>query len=379
GGVYVSFDAGDQWQPLQMNLPHVPVYGLTVQSAWHDLDIATYGRGFWILDDITPLEQYGASTESAATLFPLRTTYEFRGAGGFGGGGGNDNTTGNNPPSGADINYYLPAAAEGRVRISILDAAGQTIRTLAGEASPGYHRTWWDLRGESSQPIRVRTTPANMPSVALNQQGWRAAPSVSPLTLNYPPGNYTVKLSVNGQDFSQPLSVVKDPHSPATPADFAAQFKLASAIRDELNQFAELLNQAEALRVQLRTLDVTLSLNRAGAGDAAPLRQQAAGVDGKLVALETKLYKNQISGQGEDEDRQAPALGDALDHLFQDVTSADYPPTTQELEVNQLLVQRLGEYRGQLGQLVATDVAALNTALGQHKVAGLTTVATGQR
>ena len=376
GGIYVSFNNGDQWQPLQMNLPHVPVYGLSVQTTWHDLDIATYGRGFWILDDIAPLEKYGAAAGSAAaTLFPLRTTYEFRGAGGFGGGGGNDNTTGNNPPSGADINYYLPEAAAGRVRISVVDAAGQTIRTVPGESGAGFHRTWWDLRGDASQPVRVYTVPANMPSVTLNAQGWRNAPSATPLSLSYPPGSYTVKLTVNGQDFSQPLTVVKDPHSPATPADFAAQFKLASTIRDEMNQFADLLDQAESLRVQLRTLDTTLALNHGAAG----LRPQADAVDAKLVALETKLYKNQITGQGEDEDRQAPALGDAIDHLFQDVTSADYPPTSQELEVNTLLVQRLTDYRRELGQLVATDVAALNTALGQHKVAGLTTAAAGQQ
>ncbi|MGH9482389.1 MAG: WD40/YVTN/BNR-like repeat-containing protein, partial [Terriglobales bacterium] len=370
GGVYVSFNAGDQWQPLQNNLPHAPVYGLTVQTTWHDLDIATYGRGFWILDDITPLEKSAATTASAAaTLYPLRTVYEFRGAGGFGGGGGNDNTTGNNPPAGADITYGL--AEPGRTQITILDASGKAVRTLNGRGAAGINRIWWDLRGEPSQPIRVRTVPANLPSVSLNAEGWRNAPSATPVTLTYPPGSYTVKLTVNGQDYTQPLTVLKDPRSPATPADFAAQFKLAAAIQSELNQYAALLNQAEALRVQLHTLDVTLQLNR----DGAPLEQQANAVDGKLVGLETLLYKDQISGQGEDEDRQGPALGDALDHLFGDVTSADYPPTSQEEQVNALLVQRLAQYHAQLGTIVSTDVVALNTALGQHKVAGITAVA----
>ncbi|HUX68697.1 MAG TPA: hypothetical protein VMV31_14520 [Terriglobales bacterium] len=376
GGVYVSFNAGDQWQPLQLNLPHVPVYGLTVQNTWHDLVLGTYGRGFWILDDITPLEKFAAATASApATLFPLRAAYEFRGFGGFGFGGGNDNTIGNNPPAGADLTYYLPQAAAGRARIAILDAAGQTVRTLPAPGGAGMHRLWWDLRGAPSAPIRVRTVPAGLPSVTLNAQGWRNAPSASPVSLLYPPGAYTVQLRVDGQDVSQPLTVLKDPRSPASPADFAAQFKLASAIRGELNQFAGLLNQAEALRVQLHTVDVTLQMDR----DGAPLRRQADGVDGKLVALETKLYKNDITGQGEDEDRQAPALGDALDHLFGDVTSADYPPTDQELQVNQLLIQRLAQDRAALGQIVATDVVALNTALGQHKMAGITTVAAGER
>ncbi|MGH9471308.1 MAG: glycosyl hydrolase [Terriglobales bacterium] len=367
GGVFVSFDAGDHWQSLQNNLPHVPVYGLTVQKRQHDLDIATYGRGFWILDDITPLEQLAtSSTGAAATLFPIRPAYEFRGGGGFGR-GGNDATEGNNPPAGPDITYYLPQAAEGRGRLSIVDAAGKTVRTLAAPTGAGLHRVWWDMRGTASAPLRLYTMPPHMPSVTLNAAGWRNVPYVSPMTLSYPPGAYTVKLTVGGQTYSQPLELRKDPRSPATPADFAAQFKLEQAIYGEFNQYARLLDETEAVRVQLRALGVTLRLD----GNGRPLTQQAQTVDAKLVALEAKLFKNETSGQGEDEDRQAPGLGGTLDFLYQDVASADYPPTQQEVEVNQLILQRLAADRAELGQIESRDVAALNAALAQHKLAGI--------
>ncbi|HXE31232.1 MAG TPA: hypothetical protein VN515_05475 [Terriglobales bacterium] len=364
GGIYVSFNAGGQWQPLQNNLPHVPVYGLTVQTRAHDLDIATYGRGFWIMDDITPLER-AAGGDTAAALLPIRDAYEFRGAGG-GFGGGNDNTQGNNPPAGADINYVLPEATRG-VRISIVNAAGETVRAMNAPGNAGVNRVWWDFRENPMAPIVVRTVPPGMPSVTLNAQGTRPAPYLSAITLTDPPGAYTVKLSAGGVESSQPLTVLKDPRSPGTTADFTAQFKLERAIRDEMAQFTDLLNQAEALRVQLHALDVSLRLNR----DGAALRTQAGGVDQKLVALEGLLYKNETTGQGEDEDRVPAELGDSLDHLFQDVGSADYPPTNQEIEVNNLLIQRLADDRAQLNGIVKTDIAPLNAALSQHQAGSI--------
>ena len=369
GGVYVSFDRGGAWQPLQMNLPHVAVYGLAVQKTWHDLDIATYGRGFWILDDIQPLEDFSAAAASApATLFPPRPTYEFHRAGGFFFGRGNDNTVGNNPPAGADVNYYLPRAAHGRVQVEIVDAAGKAIATLRGPGSAGIHRLWWNLHGEMSAPLRVRTAPPHMPSVTLNAQGWRHAPYLRPVALTYPPGAYTVKLLVDGASYTQPLTLRKDPLSPGTPASFAAQFQLAAAIRSELNQLAALLNHAEAVRVQLRTLDVTLALER---GDGS-LRKQANALDTKLFALEDTLYKADSTGAGEDEDRVPAEMGDALDHLFQDVTSADYAPTDQELAVNRLLVGQLRAAQAAFDAIGRTDVAALNAALRLHKMGGIT-------
>lgn len=375
GGVYVSFNNGDQWQPLQFNLPHVPVYGLTVQTRAHDLDIATYGRGFWILDDITPLERAAtAGGTPVAGLLPVRDSYEFRG-GGFGFGGGNDNTVGHNPPAGADINYYLPQAVRGGVRIAIANAAGETVRTLRGPGAQGLNRVWWDFRVEPSQRPMLHTVPEGMLSVSLNTRGERPVPYVNAITLTMPPGKYTAKLDLDGAATSQSLTVLKDPRSTATPADFAAQFKLATALRGEMNQFAQLVRHADALRVQLRTLrQVTLPLDPG----SAPLRSQAAAVDAKLVEIESHLYKNQTTGAGEDEDRQPPGLGDAIDHLFQDVTSADFPPTQQELEVNQLLIQRLAQYGAAVNQIVATDVAALNRSLGEHKLGSLSAIATAE-
>src|SRR5262249_55097137 len=112
-GLYVSFDDGGRWQPLQSGLPHVPVYGLAVQERFGDLVVATYGRGFWILADLTPLRQFGASgAPKEAQLLAPRPTYRFRGveapyAATY------DPVAGFNPPDGVPLHYWLPAAIKG--------------------------------------------------------------------------------------------------------------------------------------------------------------------------------------------------------------------------------------------------------------------------
>ena len=160
GGLFVSFDDGANWEPLQSNLPHAPVYWLVVQEHFNDLVIATYGRGFWILDDLAPLQQMNQMVrDSSAHLFTPRPAYRFR----------NtvvpvtmsdDPTAGQNPPYGASINYYLKSAPSGDVKIRIEDAKGQTVRTLTGTKTVGINRVNWDLRGEQTKEVRLRTSPA---------------------------------------------------------------------------------------------------------------------------------------------------------------------------------------------------------------------------
>src|SRR5262249_19697093 len=142
GGAYVSFNDGEAWQPLQMNLPHAPVYWLAVQEQFNDLVIATYGRGAWILDDVTPLRELTPQELNAdAHLFSLRPTYRFRAitspATPY-----DDLTIGDNPPYGADINYFLKGAAAGGVKITIQDSRGQVVRTLDGPGGAGLHRVY---------------------------------------------------------------------------------------------------------------------------------------------------------------------------------------------------------------------------------------------
>jgi len=161
--IYVSFDDGGNWRPLQNDLPHAPVYGITVQEHFNDLVIATYGRGFWILDDITPLQQLTAQVlASDVHLFAPRPAYRFRNitapSTAY-----DDPTIGENPRFGASINYYLKSPLPGGVTLTITDQKGEVVRKLTGTNAAGLNRVYWDLRYEPSKEVRLRTSPLYAP------------------------------------------------------------------------------------------------------------------------------------------------------------------------------------------------------------------------
>ena len=189
--LYVSFDDGANWLPLQNNLPHAPAYWMVIQEQFMDLVVATYGRGFWILDDITPLQQLTADVQNAgAHLFKPQPAYRFRNITAPPA-MSDDQTAGQNPPYGASINYWLKAAPAGDVRIAIQDAGGRTIRTLPGTKEPGINRIWWDLRHDPSKEIRLSTSPPYAPEIRVGPEGWRPIPGGRRISILAPPGTYT--------------------------------------------------------------------------------------------------------------------------------------------------------------------------------------------
>ena len=143
--LYVSFNDGDEWQPLMNNMPASPMYWIVIQEEFNDLVVGTYGRGIWIMDDITPLQQLNKKiTSSAAYLFEPRKAYRFRPITSpftmF-----DDPSAGENPPYGASLNYWLKESSEDSVSIKISDQSGNLIRTLKGPSSTGINRVWWDF------------------------------------------------------------------------------------------------------------------------------------------------------------------------------------------------------------------------------------------
>src|SRR5581483_332286 len=177
-GLYFSVDDGAHWLPLQTGLPRAPLHWITVQETFNDLVVATYGRGFFILDDITPLRQLTPAIQSSkAHLFTPRPAYRLRAItepmtmp--------DDATEGTNAPDGTPIAFWLSAAppkdAKEPVTIAIKDEAGDTVRTIeAKEAHAGINRVWWDLRGEQSADIKPRTPPQYASEFKLETDGTR--------------------------------------------------------------------------------------------------------------------------------------------------------------------------------------------------------------
>jgi photosystem II stability/assembly factor-like uncharacterized protein len=401
--VYVSFDGGRNWEPLQSKLPHAPAYWLTVEEQFRDLVVATYGRGFWILDDVSPLEQLtGPVRASSVHLFEPRPAYRFRPV-------SQPNLApsgtarGKNPPEGAIINYWLKepvrdaagktdpeeeesTAKKPPVEITILDAAGKTIRTLKGTGKAGLNRVAWDLRYEPTVEVRLRSTPAG------NRHVWEEkrfrgkdaravfyygieTPKKGPLV---PPGSYTVRLTVEGRDLSQRLEVRKDPNSAGTIADIDAATKLSLDIYRDIDETARMINQLEWTRMQVQELRKMMAAAKSPVEDVHAVdafEKSVRSVEDRLVQPTLaeadvksfrgplQLYLKLVWLQAESGSGGGDVSG-----------NADFAPTASELEVYQLLSGRLAEVRKDFAALYGKTVPAFNETLRAKGLIRLMTV-----
>ena len=367
-GIYVSYDDGGNWQPLQMNLPHAPVYWITVQEQFNDLVISTYGRGFWILDDLTPIQQMTPEVMSAnAHLFPVHATYRLRGIT-VPYASSDDPTAGQNPPYGASINYYLKSASRG-VSIKIVDAQGQAVQTIRGTGNAGMNRVWWNLRNEQTKEVRLRTSPQYAQEIRVNAEGWRPSPEGGRMNILMPPGTYTAKLTIDGQEVgSQPVKVLIDPNAGGNEADVQKQTATLMELRKDLESAADMTNQIEMIRAQLNDL-------RQLVRDAS-VKTAADDLEKKLTDIEDKLIQRKFSGQGQDTTRYPTQLIGKLSYLAGDVSDGDYPPNTQEQEVKTMFESQLASLRKQLDAVVSGDVANFNRMLRDKSIGNV--IASGQ-
>ena len=361
--LYLSFDDGEHWQKLQSNLPPAPVYGLMIQEQFNDLVVATYGRGFFILDDLSPLQQLSPEiTTSSAHLFAPRPAYRFTNV--TGNYSTNDDpTAGSNPPYGAAINYWLKSAAP--VVIEILDAAGKSVRTINDSTTrAGLNRTYWDLRNTTPKAPRLRTKPMYNAEFTMNADGTRDAPGMGSISVLMPPGKYTVKLTASGQTFTQPLEVLRDPNQAETLADIRASANALLALQKDHAGAGEMLNQIERVRSQIQALG---SADVRAAGDS--LEHKFMDVEGQLVDL-------RMTGRGQDEVRWPVQAAGQLNYLAGGIAASDFAPTTQQREVQGILARNVRATRGALDQLLAKDLPAFNSLL-RAKGLKIITVETG--
>jgi plasmid stabilization system protein ParE len=345
---------GENWQPLQMNLPHAPVSGIVIQEHFNDLVISTYGRGFWILDDLTPIQQLTSEVvDSEAHLFEPRAAYRFRPitppSVPY-----DDPTVGEDPEYGASINYWVKNPEESAPTITIHNRAGELVRTLEGTNHAGLNRVHWDLLDEPSTQVRLLTPPMYAEHMEVESEG-RDAPGTGRMTVLQAPGIYSVKLAVNGTELTRSLEVRKDPNSAGSEADVAEQLELLYAVKEDLEVGADMVHEIEELRIQLRNL-IRFS-------EDEEVKEAAKALEEKLVEHEMNLVDLRLTGQGQDAVRFEAKLLGKLSYLTRGLAYADFRPTDQEIEVQNILHNRLAEHRRALDGLVARDVAELNDFL----------------
>jgi len=372
-GIWVSFDDGAKWQSLQLELPTVPVHDMTIHG--NDLIIATHGRSFWILDDISPLRQMTAEVANEdAHLFKPDTALRFRGGGGFRLPGGF--AAGENPPSGAVIDYTLKTAPKDAITLQILDSKGKMIRKFSsknehgesrslfggggGEMLPakaGMNRFEWDLRYEA--PTRVPGT--------VSWGGFEHGPLAVP-------GDYQVKLTVAGHDYTAPLHVEEDPRVHASADDLQKQFDFTEQINSRITAAHDAVNQIREMRAQLEALEKRLAGNdKAKAADEA-----AKELDKKLMAVEDALIQPK-STSGEDPLNYPVMIADQMLALTSTVDSADTAPMQSARDVFEVLNKQLDAQLETYRQLKEKDLAELNRQIRNANVPaiGVTPPASG--
>jgi photosystem II stability/assembly factor-like uncharacterized protein len=339
--VYVSFDDGDHWQGIRLNLPATAVRDLAVHDS--DLVVGTHGRGFWLLDDISPLRQVAAARAAAAAA----GAYLFRPAGAVRV-RWNENTdtplppdepSAKNPPDGAIIDYYLARPAAGPVGLEILDRASKRVRRFSS-ADPTPHPdsglnipAWWirppEHLGTDAGGHRFVWDLHYAPPAALRHDYPIAAvPHDTPREPRGPwvvPGRYTVRLTVDGRVFTTPLDVRMDPRVSLAPGTLERQFALASRVVDALRRDSVALDNVRALRRELGRAH-----ERAGGG---PLGAALDSLDQRAAALESAGPR---TGGGAAPAARAAApetslarLNAHLAGLYAVLEGADAAPTTQ--------------------------------------------------
>ncbi len=361
--LYVSFDDGGHWQSLMTNLPHTPMYWIDVQEHFNDLVVGTYGRGAWILDDITPLQQLTDKiTSSDMALFAPRPVYRFQPVSStmqmFPG-----PSAGKDPPYGASIHYWLKEKNDS-IRLVIRNAGGKTVKTLKEKGKPGINRVWWNLRGEPTQKIVFRTEPHYADWVPLSKERTRKA-KTAPFSILLPPGTYTVELQSAGKSYTANLQVLKDPHSEGTEEDIAKQISLLEELYGEMNSVTAAINRIERIRRQLLDLKAILKPLK----DKQEVVTVIDTIHDRFLNLENKMTQLMITGTGQDDIRYPAMLAERIAYLASVVAVSDFPPTDSDYEVNNILKKEVADDTEQLQTLLKGEFASFLKLLSDHNIA----------
>jgi photosystem II stability/assembly factor-like uncharacterized protein len=352
-GFFYSLDDGARWRPFKEGLPAAPVSWITVPKLFHDVVISTYGRGLFILHDITRLEQSDrVPTDAAAYLYEPRPGFRQARSGSV------------------DLLYMAKSAGSTPAKIEIADSSGAVVRTIETTPRAGVNRTIWDLRYEKPESVELRTLPPDNPHIweearfkgkemrPIVHWGIEQAASAAPLAA---PGHYTAKLTVNGRTYTRPFDVLQDPAIASPADDLALSTKTQVRIRDDMTAAARMINKLEVVREEVES--------RLKHGGGAPGADKAlSDLDRKLTAVELqllsrtdmhsddkwyvetyKVYMNLIWLNG--------VIGSGAGDV---AGGAEYRPTTASLAVLDQIEADLGAAKRAFKTVMEQDVAAFN-------------------
>jgi hypothetical protein len=355
-GFYYSMDDGAHWTQFRDGLPPAPVTWVVVEPRYHDVVVSTYGRGLYILSDITILEQTGQTTAPpTAQLYAPRPAIRQARSGS------------------AEFTYSLTTAPSGPVLVEVLDGAGKVIRTQQVQGSRlGLNRTAWNLQYEPPVLVALKTTPKE------NQHIWEeprflgrdtrgvthwgvGAGTAVPIAA---PGRYSVRLTVDGRAFTQPFDVIKDPAISSADADLVESTKMQVRVRDDINSTSEMANGMEVQRKQIEDL---LKLNKGKDELEKPLMD----LDRKILDVEWQLmtHTDMLS-----DDKYFPEAYKVYMNLLwfggaigtgasDEAGSAEYKPRDAAYEILGLIEKQLADAKVGFMNILEKELPAFNKAM----------------
>jgi hypothetical protein len=355
-GIYVSFDDGANWQSLKQNLPDTPIHDIKVEE--RDLVIATHGRAFYIMDDISPLRQWGAQTTTNLYLFKP-----------------NDVLRGLDRSLAFDYSLKQPAQ---KVTVDILDGQGQVIRTFtntAAEASAPRGRG--NAEGGGGEDGGFGRQPDPKPPVAagLHRMNWDirypgavdfpgmimwAASTRGPIA---PPGNYQVRVTADGETATQPFAIRREPHllGDVTDADLQKQFDLAMQVRNKTSQANEAVLMVRGIKPQIADRKSKLDAK------AGPTAKALDDLEKSLSTVEGDIYQVKLQS-GQDPLNYPIKLNNKIAALQGVIESADTQPTEQDVDVFKTLSDQLGKEISTLDTTLDVKLPQVNKMLQKQKL-----------
>jgi hypothetical protein len=358
---YYSVDDGTNWTRLRDGLPPAPVSWITVEPRFHDVVISTYGRGLFILPNITALEQTGKTSSEMTTTQLFEPAAVFRQA-----------RSVFMQTSRPHFTFFIAAAPSGPIQMDILDAGGKLVKSEPVNAHEGWNGANWDLRYAAPKLVELKTTPAENPHIWEEPRfegkdtrtitHWGITPQTGiPMAA---PGKYQVRLTIDGKAYTQPFEVVKDPAVAASVEDLTFSTETQVRIRDDITATSDMVNRMEIWRKQIEDQLKTPKVKADASRSLKEIDQTILDVERKLVSRSEmlsddkyfpeayKVYMNLIWLSG------GVGMG-----ASDEAGSIDYRPTDTQLQVLQVIEKDLAAAKTAFDNLQKNVLPAFNKTM----------------
>jgi hypothetical protein len=345
-GMYISYNDGVSWKPFQQNLPIVPITDLTIKE--NDLIVATQGRAFWVIDDLSMVQGMTADVQNKPLhVFSVEPAYRVSGGGAS---FGTPRNAGNNPPVGVVINYYAKEVIDStKAAFTIMDKDHKEIRTYTTDAkeankkieiTKGMNTAVWNLRYPESEPIEGMIL-------------WNGNPG----GIVAPPGSYFAKIKVGKDSAEVPFTVKADPNYSLTQSDYEGQFTFLKTVQDKFNETQKAIKDIRSLRTQINEF-----ISRQGKDSVKEVKTMADSINKQLTTIEETLYQTKAKS-GQDVLNYPIRLNDKLSGVFGVANSGNASPSKQAKEVYGDLATQIDVQLSKLKMIKEKDIPAFNALI----------------